>query len=84
MATVHKHRDRWQVQVRRKGHVPVSKSFILKSDALEWARYMEQRADRKTLPYDPRRLDSITRYRLIRLPWSRSRNQKQVGIAAMR
>lgn len=32
----------------------------MKTDAQEWARYMEQRADRRSLPYDPKKLDAVT------------------------
>lgn len=60
MASVRKRNGKWEAQVRRKGFPTISKSFHLKSDALEWSRYTEQRADRRTLPYDPKRLDAVT------------------------
>lgn len=60
LATIRKKNNRWQVQVRRKGHLGISKTFLLKADAQEWARYMEQQMDRKILPYDPKALDGIT------------------------
>lgn len=65
MATIRKHRERWQVQVRRKGLSPFSKSFAKKSDADEWARYMEGQADRRALPADAKALDKITFGELI-------------------
>lgn len=49
MATIRKRGDRWQVQVRRTGQAPVSKSFVQKSDAQAWARKMESAADRGEL-----------------------------------
>jgi integrase len=52
MATIRKHRKKWQVQVRRAGARPCSKSFQLRRDAEEWAREMERRADRQDLPQD--------------------------------
>ena len=59
MATIRKHRDKWQVQIRRAGVQPMSKSFMLRKDALEWARHIERQADRQELPSDPRALQSV-------------------------
>jgi len=36
----------WQVQIRRKGHKPIVKTFINKTDALKWARQIESEIDR--------------------------------------
>jgi integrase len=66
MATVRKHRDKWQVQVRRAGIRPISKSFTLRQDALEWARHLERQADRHELPTDPRVLQNVTLGDLVR------------------
>lgn len=41
MATIRKLRNKWQAQVRIKGHKPQAKSFTLKSDAQAWARVVE-------------------------------------------
>lgn len=60
MANLGKRNGKWEAQVRRKGFPTISKSFHLKSDALELARYIEQKADKRTLPYDPKRLDAVT------------------------
>ncbi len=49
MATIRKRGGRYQVQVRRKGQRPVSKSFVLRADALTWARSTEAQADRGEL-----------------------------------
>lgn len=65
MATIRKRGQRWQVQIRRKGLSPLAKSFLVRSDALEWARYMEHKADRRALPYDPKKLDTITLCQLL-------------------
>jgi len=46
MATFRKRGGKWQVQVRRKGAPPASKSFLLRSDAVRWAQQMEAQADR--------------------------------------
>lgn len=65
MATITKRGNRWEVQIRRKGYPSQTKSFLLKSDAQEWARYIEQQVDRRSLPYDPRKLDNITLKELL-------------------
>lgn len=65
MATFTKRGNRWEAQVRRKGYPSQTKSFIMKSDAQEWARYIEQQVDRRSLPYDPRKLDNITLKQLL-------------------
>lgn len=46
MAAVRKHRNKWQVRVRRKGHPVLCKSFNQKKDALAWARDQEIALDR--------------------------------------
>jgi integrase len=66
MATIRKHRDKWQVQVRRAGIRPMSKSFAVRKDALEWARHIERQADRHELPTDPKALQSVTLGDLVR------------------
>jgi len=60
MATIRKRGDKYQVQVRRKGHPPLSRSFIQRKDALEWARMMEVKVDRRELPNDPKILSQTT------------------------
>lgn len=60
MATIRKHRDKYQVQVRRKGFPPVTKSFFLLSDAKEWARHQERQVDRGELGPDQKVLETIT------------------------
>ena len=45
MASIRLLKGKWQVQVRRKGHPPVSKTFTKKKDAGIWARKMESLAD---------------------------------------
>ncbi|CAO4153379.1 site-specific integrase [Methylorubrum extorquens] len=41
MATFRLRGDSWQVQIRRCGHTPVSRSFARRDDAEEWARRIE-------------------------------------------
>ena len=49
MATIRRRSDKWQVQIRRTGQSPISKSFTKKPDALAWSRKMEAAADRGEL-----------------------------------
>ena len=50
MASIRKHRGKWQVQVRRKGCPAFSKAFLAKDDALRWAREQERALDRGENP----------------------------------
>ena len=50
MATIRKRGEAWQVQVRRKGHPALSRTFKRKADAELWARQIEAEADRAELP----------------------------------
>jgi integrase len=45
MATIRKHRGKWQVQVRRGGYPSFSRSFHSKQDAERWGREQERSAD---------------------------------------
>jgi hypothetical protein len=61
MATIRKRNGKWQVQVRRIGQPHVSRSFIERKDALQWARQMEIAADRHDLPTTvDRKMMSVT------------------------
>lgn len=47
MATVRKLASgKWNAQVRRKGHSPISKSFINQKDAIQWVRLIESDMDK--------------------------------------
>lgn len=66
MATIRKRRDKWQVQVRRSGHRPISKSFNNRKDAQAWARQREVQADcHESLP-SLKVLQQITLGELVR------------------
>ena len=52
MASISKHRNKWQLQVRRVGHPPMSRSLIQKADAMAWARQVEQKIDTGDLVAD--------------------------------
>ncbi len=60
MASIRKRTGKWQVQIRRKGHPLISRSFFKKTDAEEWARHTETLLDRGDLPASPRALDGHT------------------------
>ncbi len=60
MATIRKRGNRWQVQIRRKGFAPISRSFHRKCDADDWSRHMEALADRQGLPPNPKQIQGIT------------------------
>lgn len=49
MATIRKRLGKWNVQIRRQGMKPLSKTFLRKSDAEEWARHLEVKVDRHDL-----------------------------------
>lgn len=66
MATFRKRGNRWQVQVRRSGHSPLSRSFLHRTDAERWARAIELDHDRTLLPSDPRILSRFTLGDLVR------------------
>lgn len=60
MATLRKRNGKWQVQIRRHGFKPISRTFTSKSDAQTWCRYKEGELDRSDLPSDPKALERIT------------------------
>jgi len=49
MATFRKRGQKWQAQVRLKGHAPLSRSFTLKTDAEAWARQTEAALERSDM-----------------------------------
>jgi len=60
MASIRRRGDRWQVQVRRRGHYPLTRTFRTRENAEVWARQMEAEVDRTGLPFDPRQRNNIT------------------------
>lgn len=58
MAAIRKLKNgKFEAQIRRKGFVPVSRTFHKKTDAEQWARHMETKADRGDLPTPVKVLD---------------------------
>ena len=64
MAQIRKHRDKWQVRIRRDG-VVLTKTFTRKQDAERWARHIEVKAERRDLPPDIKQLAKITLAELV-------------------
>lgn len=60
MASFRKRYGLWQVQVRRKGYQPISKSFVLKADAETWGRQTEADLDKHFLPVDRKAVEQLT------------------------
>ena len=46
MATFRKRGERWQVRIQRRGHPPLTKSFLTRQDAEKWARLTESELER--------------------------------------
>lgn len=88
MAYIRKHRGKYQVQIRRKGFAPITKSFHLFADAKEWARHIERQVDRGELGPDRRVLETImladlvTRYRDTILPEKKSGSVEAIMLSA--
>lgn len=87
MATIRKRGSKWHVQVRRQGHPPATKSFLLKSDAEAWARKVEAQLDRGQpleLPAPPLTMTLralLERYRDTIIPHKRSAKNEASALA---
>ncbi len=46
MATFRKRGNRWQARIQRRGHQPLTKSFLTRQDAEKWARLSESELER--------------------------------------
>ena len=64
MATIRRRKNKYQVQVRRKGSPQVSKTFICYKDALRWARETEIKIDQNSLEFQ-HNLSAVTLRSLI-------------------
>lgn len=65
MATIRKRGQAWQVQVRRDGFHPITKSFRLKADADGWARETERQIERGDLSSQGRAANRLTAGELL-------------------
>ena len=60
MATIRRRGAKWQVQVRRQGHPPTSRTFTFKRDAEAWAREVEVSIERGELSGSGAALRTVT------------------------
>jgi hypothetical protein len=61
MASIRRRGAKWQVQVRRQGLRPLTRTFRHKADAEMWSRQREAEIDRDGLP-------TIARFAQLRFP----------------
>ncbi len=86
MATIRKHRNKWQVQVRRSGFAPQSRTFDYKSDAEAWARKTERQFDSGDVGVNHHALrrvsveDLLKRYRSTVTPKKRGAHMERYKI----
>ncbi len=59
MATIRKRGHSWQVQVRREGYPPISKSFQSKAEAASWGREQEHGIERGASPVHSRSIRGV-------------------------
>ena len=90
MASIRKRGDRWQAQVRRLGHAPISRSFANKKDASAWGRHTEVDLDRRQFATPVRDLRRLTfgslldRYLLEVTPRKRGHAVETIRIKCLR
>ena len=81
MGTIRKRNGKFQAQVRRDGVPPLSKTFIMKKDAVVWVRGIEARIDagetNVALPKATSLADLITRYSQEITPLKKGRDTEQ-------
>ena len=88
MATLRKRGHKWQVQIRRRHHPAISRSFHLRSDALAWARQKELELDRCGLATEHKALGAltvaavVTRYRDEVVPRKRGADRETIALNA--
>src|SRR4051794_25356345 len=66
MASIRKRGTSWQVQIRREGYPPKTRTFSSKADALAWARHVDTAVDRGDFSVMVRDLKGLTVGDLIR------------------
>jgi integrase len=75
MASIRKHRGKFQVRVRRQGHPTLTRTFSTQADAKEWATFQERQADRGELGPSRKELETVTLADLV----TRYRNEVVPG-----
>ena len=66
MATIRRRGNKWEVQIRRKGHRPISRPFEAKSDPNTWARQVEVSLELGHLSLSKKPKPSVTLGDLVR------------------
>lgn len=88
MASIRKTQNGWQVQIRKQGHQPLTKSFLYRSDAQTWAKETEAKIERGSFR-DPSLLektllrDVLQRYLQEITPQKRSRRSETYCIRGL-
>jgi len=88
MPTIRRRRRKYQVQVRHRGLISVSRTFNTLKDAKAWAHQLEVQVDRRDLPADPKVLQSTTlgelvaRYRDTVSPRKRTAKAERIVLGA--
>ena len=81
MGTIRKRNGKFQAQIRRDGVPPLSKTFIMKKDAVVWVRGIEARIDagetNVAAPKATSLADLITRYSQEITPLKKGRDTEQ-------
>ncbi|MEM8790855.1 MAG: site-specific integrase, partial [Pseudomonadota bacterium] len=81
MASIRQRNGKWQVQIRRKGHKPLSRSFDTKTAAKQWARQAETGLELGRI-HEPKPIDNtqpaifrelLSRYLLEEIPKKKAR-----------
>ncbi len=88
MASIRNRGGKWQARVNRKGHAPVTKSFISKQDAEKWARSLETEMDRgvyfnTTLAQKTTFAELVSRYVKFVTPTMRSAKEDTFRLNAL-
>lgn len=88
MATIRKLvSGKWNVQVRRKGHSPISKSFINQKDAGQWVRHVEADMDKgafvnRSEAENTTLAEALVRYRDEVTPHKKGARRETIRLAA--
>jgi integrase len=61
MATIRRRNKKWQAQVRQKNYKSLSRTFIYKNDALQWAKETETGLQKNYLEYNSAQLPSFSK-----------------------
>jgi hypothetical protein len=66
VATIRQRNGKWQVQVRRRGHPTITRTFCLKADGVRWFKLIEVDVDRRGVPQNAPILRTLSLGDLLR------------------